>query len=114
MSERETSNQGKRPELKDALLPYYARYMRYCARIHDPASSSHPDNMKRTGNQLGTQRKALGLSREATAERMSDIEPRTEISSVTLMAFERGLIPSDDLRDDFMDRLHQVLSQPED
>lgn len=90
-------------QFREKLLPYYHRYMEYVARVTDPASPSHPDQMRERGRRFRLARKQAGFSRAAVAEQMG-------VDPVQLAAFEGGLIPSDDLPEGFVERLRKILS----
>lgn len=90
-------------QFREKLLPYYHRYAKYVARVTDPASPSHPDQMRENGRRFRLARKQAGLSRAVVAEQMG-------VDPVQLAAFEGGLVPPDDLPEDFVRRLRKILS----
>lgn len=110
MTEKPKPRDDETPDLKEALLPYYKRYIQHLVQDHNRFLPSHPDNMREEGHVMRTKRNQLGYSRIEIAERMSNIEPRTEISLVLLLAFEAGIVPPDDLPNDFHHRLNQALT----
>lgn len=89
--------------LMGQALPYYLRFMFHVARVTDPASPSHPSNLRDIGSYYRTLRKERSLLRLEVAERAS-------IDVVQLFAFEGGLVPLEDLPEDFVNRLSGVLN----
>lgn len=86
----------------EQLLPYFHRLIEYARRVTDPNSPSHPDRLRENGLNYRSMRHKTRLSREEVSKRMG-------VDSVQLAAFEGGLIPSDDLPEDFVQRLNSAL-----
>lgn len=94
---------AKLDQFREAMIPYYHRYAEHVARVTDPASLSHPDRMREKGRRFRLARKQAGFSRAAVAKQMG-------VDPVQLAAFEGGLVPPEDLPEDFERRLAKILS----